>query len=65
MVNEEKQSKYDLVYVIIFGLLLILKNHFIIPQMTEQGLIIIVILSPVLMLILGGLMIKEGLNNQR
>ncbi|CCI16825.1 hypothetical protein MICAE_980005 [Microcystis aeruginosa PCC 9806] len=35
-VNEEKQSKYDLVYVIIFGLLLILNNHFIIPQITEQ-----------------------------
>lgn len=33
-VNEEKQSKYDLVYVIIFGLLLILKNYFILPQMT-------------------------------
>jgi hypothetical protein len=52
-------------YVILFGLLLILKKYFIIPQMTAQGLSIIVILSPVLMLILGGLIIKEGLNNQR
>jgi len=36
LVNEEKQSKYSLMYVIIFGLLLIQKNYFIIPQMTAQ-----------------------------
>ena len=63
-VNEEKQSKYNLMYVILLGLLLILKNYFIIPQMTAQGLIIIVILSPLLLLILEGLVIKEGLNNR-
>ena len=63
-VNEEKQSKYDLVYVILFGLLLIPKNYFIIPQMTAQGLSISVILNPLLMLTLGGLIIKEGLNNK-
>ncbi|GEA28762.1 hypothetical protein MiAbW_03341 [Microcystis aeruginosa NIES-4325] len=64
-VNEEKQGKHDLMYGVLFGLLLILKNYFIIPQMTAQEPSIIVILSPLLMLILGGLVIKEGLNNQR
>lgn len=63
-VNEEKPSKYDLIYVILFGLLLIPKNYFIIPQMTAQGLSISVILSPLLMLILGCLIIKEGYNKE-
>jgi hypothetical protein len=61
-INEPKSSKFDLAYLILFGLLLIPKNYFIIPAMTDMGLSIGVIINPLLMLIFGFLIIKEGLS---
>ena len=51
-------------YVIFCFFLLIQKNYFIIPPMTAQVLSIIVMLITLLRLILGGLIIKEGVNNK-
>jgi hypothetical protein len=61
-INESRSSKFDLAYLILFGLLLIPKNYFIIPAMTDMGLSIGVIINPLLMLIFGFLIIKEGLS---
>ena len=61
-INESKSSKFDLAYLLLFGLLLIPKNYFIIPAMTDMGLSIGVIINPLLMLIFGFLIIKEGLS---
>ena len=62
-INESRSSKFDLAYIILFGLLMIPKNYFIIPAMTNAGLSIAVIVNPLLILIFGALIIKEGMSN--
>lgn len=62
-INESKSSKFDFVYLLLFSLLLIPKNYFIIPAMTDRGLSVGVVINPLLILIFGFLIIKEGLSN--
>jgi hypothetical protein len=49
-INTSKQSKYDMVYVVLFGLLLIPKGYYHLPTLPEAN--IAILLNPVLMLLM-------------
>lgn len=66
-VNAEEKSKYDLIYVVLFGLLL-LPKYFVIPTflwgIEGLGFSISLILNPVIMILFTGLIIFEQLKNK-
>lgn len=49
-INTSEQSKYDIVYVLLFGLLLIPKGYYHLPTLPEAN--IAILLNPVLMLLM-------------
>ena len=55
-VNDNRETKNDLIYTILFGLLLIPKSYILSPHMPGVG----VIIEPMLMIIFGFLIIQEG-----
>jgi hypothetical protein len=64
-----KSYKYDLTYTLLFGILLIPKNYYIIPflnnLMKNGGLSISVLLNPIIMIILSYLIIREDVDSQK
>jgi len=55
-VNDNRETKNDLIYTILFGLLLIPKSYILAPDMPGVG----VIIEPMLMIIFGFLIIQES-----
>ncbi len=53
--NSQKQSQYDILYAILFGLLLIPKDYFII----QSDISIAVFLNPLLMLMIAGTILLD------
>jgi hypothetical protein len=58
-VNEQKVSKYDRYYTVMFGVLMIPKSYYLVPFMTSVGISIGVIINPLLILLFGSLILLE------
>jgi len=67
-VNEPQESKYDLLYVVLFGLMMIPKSYYIIPfmnQLAGLGLSLGVVVNPLLLFAMAFMIIREGFLKQK
>jgi ABC-type glycerol-3-phosphate transport system permease component len=67
-VNEPQESKYDLLYVVLFGLMMIPKSYYIIPfmnQLAGLGLSLGVVVNPLLLFAMAFMIISEGFLKQK
>ncbi len=68
-INAEEKSDHDLLYVVLFGLLMIPKAYFLFPEIRSDSgfadISISIIVNPILMLIFSLIIIREGFLEKR